>query len=344
MIPAEYHMGRSVKYITLWFFCALALAAAEPINTGGIEKFDKTCNYTAYNVPVRLFFDGADFDYLFALETSHAALMYEQPWQACFGPSEVYDAEEVRQERKLPCAYTRNQWGNIDYWEEHACDVLVKTNCYCFALNRYVGSYCEPGLGGTNKSFPLPVRDCDAAVQGIVADGAVKVSREIVYNVRPTGHYIALAVKPSIYPGDTGDFHFWRLDADGAWAYKAGDTLSRRTYRNGTKVYDIERPEPRGAYVQWCGYFEVWPETHKLVGNNFWYSNVPRRFRAWAAAGLRVASRPLYKISAGWRAAYKDYFWDAGWEDFAPAVPKERARLPMLNPHWQSVRPMHQGA
>lgn len=50
---------------------------------------------------------------------------------------------------------------------------------------------------------------------------------------------------------------FWRLDADGTWGYKAGDTLSRNTYRNGTRVRNVERPDARGAYTAWCGFFEV---------------------------------------------------------------------------------------
>ena len=27
---------------------------------------------------------------------------------------------------------------------------------YCYAVDRFVGSYCEPGLGGTGKPFELP--------------------------------------------------------------------------------------------------------------------------------------------------------------------------------------------
>jgi hypothetical protein len=49
--------------------------------------------------------------------------------------------------------------------EENACDILIRTNCYCYAVSKYVGSYCEPGLGSTGKPFPLPVQDCKAAVQ-----------------------------------------------------------------------------------------------------------------------------------------------------------------------------------
>jgi hypothetical protein len=48
-----------------------------------------------------------------------------------------------------------------------------------------------------------------------------------------------------------------RLDADRTWSYKAGDTLSRNTYRNGTAVRDIERADARGSYTEWCGFFEV---------------------------------------------------------------------------------------
>jgi hypothetical protein len=50
---------------------------------------------------------------------------------------------------------------------------------------------------------------------------------------------------------------FWRLDSDRSWSYKAGDTLSRNTYRNGTLVRNVERPDARGAYTAFCGFFEV---------------------------------------------------------------------------------------
>jgi len=33
-------------------------------------------------------------------------------------------------------------------------------------------------------------------------------------------HYIALAVKPAEDSGDSGDFHFWRLDDNKVWSYK----------------------------------------------------------------------------------------------------------------------------
>jgi hypothetical protein len=49
-----------------------------------------------------------------------------------------------------------NSKGTYDFEEEHACEVLLKSNCYCYAVDRFVGSYCEPGLGGTGQPFKLP--------------------------------------------------------------------------------------------------------------------------------------------------------------------------------------------
>ena len=96
------------------------------------------------------------------------------------------------------------------------------------------------------------------------------VDRATVYGgPRPArGHYIALAVKPMGGNETAGDFHFWRLDANGAWSYKAGDTLVRNTLRSGRPIRDIERDgEARGEYTSFCGYFRVDPARHKLKGN-----------------------------------------------------------------------------
>lgn len=46
-----------------------------------------------------------------------------------------------------------------------------------------------------------------------------------------------------------------RLDDDKTWSYKAGDTLTRNTYRNGTPISDVE--QALGAYTDFCGYYEV---------------------------------------------------------------------------------------
>ena len=68
----------------------------------------------------------------------------------------------------------------------------------------------------------MPVENCTKAVDGVLADGGKLVDRDAVYSKpRPAkGHYIALAIKPVGKGEASGDFHFWRLDANGVWSYK----------------------------------------------------------------------------------------------------------------------------
>eukprot|EP00878_Enallax_costatus_P028233 GHUV01030474.1.p1 GENE.GHUV01030474.1~~GHUV01030474.1.p1 ORF type:complete len:169 (+),score=19.11 GHUV01030474.1:1056-1562(+) len=39
---------------------------------------------------------------------------------------------------------------------------------------------------------------------------------------------------------------------------------SRKTYRNGTVLRDLDAPGARGAYNTFCGYFALWPDSHRL--------------------------------------------------------------------------------
>jgi hypothetical protein len=273
---------------------------------------------------------------------------YDRPWEACFGPSEHYSLAAIEAGWKLPCKYRVNGRGNYDYEEEQACDILIKTNCYCYALDRFVGSYCEPGLGGTGRPFQLPgaapggggrggggrgagrrprflavpafgscgrrrraaaaqrrfrspraqarapvhagvrkhaaappaatranahtsrprrprqhkanearpprattpraVDGCNSTVEGVLADGGRLVDRSTVYGAaRPEeGHFIALAVKP-MGPERNGDFHFWRLDANGVWSYKVGRAPARPGLRGrGARPGGCMGPAKRG--------------------------------------------------------------------------------------------------
>ncbi|KIZ01025.1 hypothetical protein MNEG_6940 [Monoraphidium neglectum] len=119
-------------------------------------RYNQACKYSAQGIPASLFTNGLDngVDFLFPLETSKAVRMYERPWEACFGPLETYSMAAIAAGMKLPCRYQVEKDGSYSYEEEHACDVLIKSNCYCYALDRFVGSYCEPGLGGTGKRGP----------------------------------------------------------------------------------------------------------------------------------------------------------------------------------------------
>ena len=235
----------------------------------------------------------------------------DQPWKACFSSSEPYDLEAIRAGNKLPCFYSRTQWGTVDYWEEHACEEVFKSNCYCFALNRYIGEFCQPGAVTIQTELEIPLDTCEWNVKAVLADGALPVNRETIYSKQPKGHYIALAVSPR-----EDDYHFWRLDSDGSWASKPGGYLPRRTYgSNNAKVTDVEDPAVRGQYTDFCGYFEVFPETHVIAGTGLGMPfGVMARFQAWSEAGLQIASHPLNRISSGWRLAFKK-FWQTSKSD-----------------------------
>jgi hypothetical protein len=124
---------------------------------------------------------------------------------------------------------------------------------------------------------------------------------------------------------------------------QAGDTLSRNTFRNGTLIKDVEMPEARGSYTMFCGYFAVQPDTHKLVGNSYYYSNLPARFKLWRDAAVHGSVVTLSAMSPAWLAAYKSYFADSGWED-GLYRPKDTLRVAAggsrQHIHSYSVRPM----
>jgi hypothetical protein len=91
----------------------------------------------------------------------------------------------------------------------------------------------------------------------VLADGAKLVDRWTVYN-KPTtdSHYMALAVKPQADASDTGDFHFWRLDADKTWSYKVCYGFVCRPH---TAIRAVNYPSPDAAACMLDASFEAWP-------------------------------------------------------------------------------------
>jgi hypothetical protein len=143
---------------------ALALLLAAPIPPAAASaeynagRYNQVCRYTATNVSLSLFKNGLDggLEYLFPLEQKRAVGAYARPWQACFGPGEAYDVRAIAAGAKLPCRWSVSPAPGgsggevVDYEEEHACDVLLKSNCYwcvvlavgaCSASSRDVAGY-----------------------------------------------------------------------------------------------------------------------------------------------------------------------------------------------------------
>lgn len=60
---------------------------------------------------------------------------------------------------------------------------------------------------------------------------------------------------------------------------------------------------------------QVWPDSHKLKGNNYYFSNLPPRFQLWKDLVGSTDVTPLPEISPAWLATYRceGAFLGAGW-------------------------------
>jgi hypothetical protein len=62
---------------------------------------------------------------------------------------------------------------------------------------------------------------------------------------------VALVVAPG--PGFV-DFHWYRLQKEGFWGHKPGQTEARNIDQSGAVIYNPETAN-RGPYTLFCGYF-----------------------------------------------------------------------------------------
>ena len=63
-------------------------------------------------------------------------------------------------------------------------------------------------------------------------------------------HKVALVVAPGL------DFHWYRLDDNGKWSHKPGNTKATNLDNLGN-IIDDPRTADRGPYTQFCGCFCV---------------------------------------------------------------------------------------
>jgi hypothetical protein len=122
---------------------------------------------------------------------------------ACMPPATIRKLSSLllgEEERLLPQPPAANKHALAWDHSLRACSLVAccrqQANCYCYSLGQYVGSYCSPGFGATGEHLPTPIKDCGAAVAGLVLDGAQPVDRNTVYGADPgpDSHYIAMAV------------------------------------------------------------------------------------------------------------------------------------------------------
>jgi hypothetical protein len=287
-------------------------------------SWNVTCRYHVYDVASSALFNNSPAtDQIFPLDrTKWLSLHGAEWWQSCTNNSNPSGSSQqtssITSSTGLPCGYDWNSKGNVDYWEEQGCDNLHMNNCYCYAVGKERDAgYCEPGLGGSGdrNAWAGRLTQCSAIVAAVVDDGGKVASRDDVYNKPPSGtHYIALSVEPADTPTDLADYHFWRRDSNGFWSSKPGVTLARDFYHNQTLITDVESWYTRGKYTDFCGYFDVDLNTHKLGSTGYTWSIIPNRFSNWLQAGFSTSVEPLTAgWSKEWQALYTGVYFDAGY-------------------------------
>jgi hypothetical protein len=65
---------------------------------------------------------------------------------------------------------------------------------------------------------------------------------------------------------------------------------------------------------------QVWPETHKLKGNNYYFSSLPGRFKLWQDLKIKGSVTPLPSISPAWLAAYRYVLATHSWTACCNAI------------------------
>ena len=134
----------------------------------------------------------------------------------------------------------------------NAPNVQPYNNCYNFATDIRTDTFAQPG------GLPPSFYDCPGETSGAIADGlqsGVDLADLCHTSGLPGGHIVALLIWPPYW-----DYHWVRMEADGTWASKAGNSPATTLDNSGLPITD-PRTANFGSY-QFCGFFWVGPNVH----------------------------------------------------------------------------------
>ncbi|HYG62486.1 MAG TPA: LamG domain-containing protein [Thermoanaerobaculia bacterium] len=133
------------------------------------------------------------------------------------------------------------------YWNSGSR--LANNNCYNYANNKPTDTFAQPGRAAGAQWTSLT---CAAVHQAAVADGLQPISGYPSYVLDlKTG--VALVVAPGI------DYHWYRLDDDGTWTHKPGNSPATNRDNSGNIITD-PRTANRGIYTEFCGFYTLWSD------------------------------------------------------------------------------------
>jgi hypothetical protein len=128
------------------------------------------------------------------------------------------------------------------FWND-AGTVQSNNNCYNYSNNKRTDTFAQPGraAGAMYGSLTCPAVHTAATADGLtpVASGA---------DCPNTQCRLALVVAPG------WDYHWYRLDANGMWTHKPGQTRATNLDNSSNPIPNPETAN-RGAYTDFCGYF-----------------------------------------------------------------------------------------
>lgn len=126
-------------------------------------------------------------------------------------------------------------------------NVRRRNNCYNYANDKITNTFAQPGRGSGLMFSALECGNVSSAAQ---RDGQKVSSKPSTTPAQ--GHYIALVVAPNY------DYHWYRLDSNGMWSHKPGQTPAKNTDNAGRLISDPENCS-RYPYTDFCGYFHCIP-------------------------------------------------------------------------------------
>jgi len=210
----------------------------------------------------------------------------------CKGPGAAVDPAQAK---AGTCQYKANKDGTFTYWEKQPGDWARMSNCYCYALDIFKNSWCQPGAA-TGVDVDPNTMSCATLKKAIMADGAKEVTAAQALNTKaPTGHYVAMMLRPQSscnFARCQPDFHFMRKDSNGLWSHKPGEAPAQNKDANGALIKDPKTAKISGQYTEFCGYFHVEPSKMK-IGTIPVPNLVSKGVEKWKSSGLKVAVQPL---------------------------------------------------
>ena len=135
---------------------------------------------------------------------------------------------------------------NPSKWNNNP-NVRRRNNCYNYANDKITNTFAQPGRGSGSMFSAIDCSNVSAAAQ---RDGQKVSSRPT--STPSEGHYIALVVAPNY------DYHWYRLDSNGMWSHKPGQTPAKNTDNAGRLISNPETCS-RAPYTDFCGYFHCIP-------------------------------------------------------------------------------------